>query len=207
MSRDPTPPTPPTRDPPVSGSGAAMPRRRFLAVAAAAVAAVAAGVAGLLSSGRGERSGGSPSPAGRLTDDELTQVAALAPVVFPPETDREARELEDEIRWWAGGRSTLGPYLDTYRDGIRALAAATAAAGLPGPFSELPAAERERVLASGLEGAPAAELAALIDELLEGIYSSTPGWRSLGYATWPGVPSPPLEYTRPPGRAPVGRPA
>ncbi len=36
---------------------------------------------------------------------------------------------------------------------------------------------------------------ALKDELLEGIYSTAIGWKSLGYTTLPGVPSGPLEYT------------
>jgi hypothetical protein len=50
----------------------------------------------------------------------------------------------------------------------------------------------------------------LASELLLGIYSSAPGWHTLGYTTWPGVPSPPLEYTRRPGapqrRAAASRP-
>lgn len=202
MSRD-LPPPPHAADARGSGRDGGMPRRRFLAVAAAAMAAAAAGVAGLL---RGGWSGGSPAaPADRLTDREVAEIAALAAVVFPPETDPEAGEVEDEIGRWARGRSTLGPYLDTYRDGLHALAAATAAAGHDRPFSMLSAAERERVLTSGLERDSEAQLAALVEEVLEGIYSSAPGWRSLGYATWPGAPSPPLEYTRPPGQAPRRR--
>lgn len=202
MSQDPKPP-PRAADASGSGRDAGMPRRRFLAVAAAAVAVAAAGVAGLL---RGGWSGGSSAaPADRLTDPEIAEIAALTAVVFPPETDQEAREVEDEIRRWARGRSSLGPHLDTYRDGLHALAEATAAAGHTAPFSTLSAAERERVLASGLESDSRAQLAALVDEVLDGIYSSAPGWRSLGYATWPGAPSPPLEYTRPPGPAPRRR--
>ena len=44
-------------------------------------------------------------------------------------------------------------------------------------------------------------LTALRNELLEGIYSTSVGWKSLGYTTWPGVPSGPGEYTRRPPSA------
>lgn len=203
MSPD-LPPPPRAVDAPGSGRDGAMPRRRFLALAGAAVAAAAAGLTGLL---RGWWSGGSPAArSDRLTDGEIAAVAALAAVVFPPEADAEAREVEDEIGRWARGRSTVGPHLHTYRDGLEALAAATAAAGHDVPFSRLSPEERESVLTSGLESDPGARLAALVDEVLDGIYSSAPGWRSLGYVTWPGAPSPPLEYTRPPGRAARRRP-
>jgi hypothetical protein len=38
----------------------------------------------------------------------------------------------------------------------------------------------------------------LIEDLALGIYSSALGWSVVGYDTWPGVPSGPLGYTRPP---------
>jgi hypothetical protein len=110
--------------------------------------------------------------AGPLTEQELDRIAAIASELFDPEDAREKTELETAIRWWAKGRTSAGPHLQVYRDGLAA-AAAPAAAG------------------------------ALRAEVIEGIYSTGPGWRSLGYTTWPGVPSARLEYTTRPHAAPT----
>lgn len=103
-------------------------------------------------------------------------MAAFAVALFEPDDERERAELETVIRWWAKGRTTRGPHLELYRNGLAAFAAKS----------------------------PDEKLTALKSELLEGIYSSSVGWKSLGYTTWPGVPSGPAEYTtRPPSAARV----
>jgi hypothetical protein len=123
-----------------------------------------------------------------LTDAELDGIVALSIALFEPEDDRERLELDSTMRWWAKGRTTRGPHLQLYRDGLAALKSGTANAGTNKAKS------------------------ALHDELLEGIYSSAVGWKSLGYTTWPGVPSASQEYTtRPHGPTrvtamPIGEP-
>ena len=123
-----------------------------------------------------------------LSDAELDGIVALSIALFEPEDDRERLELDSTMRWWAKGRTTRGPHLQLYRDGLAALKSGTANAGTDKAKS------------------------ALHDELLEGIYSSAVGWKSLGYTTWPGVPSAPQEYTtRPHGptrvtAVPIGEP-
>ena len=110
--------------------------------------------------------------AGALTEQELDRIAAIASELFDPEDAREKNELEAAIRWWARGRTSAGPHLQVYRDGLAPAATPAAAA-------------------------------ALRAEVIEGIYSTGPGWRSLGYTTWPGVPSARLEYTTRPHAAPA----
>lgn len=110
-------------------------------------------------------------PAGGLTEEELDGIVKIASELFDPQDAREGSDLAATMRWWARGRTSAGPHLQLYRDGL-------AAAPTPAAAS------------------------ALRSELIEGIYSTGPGWKSLGYSTWPGVPSAPLEYTtRPDGAA------
>ena len=117
-----------------------------------------------------------PVPGAPLSPKELDRIAAFAVALFQPDDERERSELDTVIRWWAKGRTTRGPHLELYRNGLAALAAK---------------GNNEH-------------LTALRNELLEGIYSSSVGWKSLGYTTWPGVPSGPAEYTtRPPSAARV----
>ena len=124
-----------------------------------------------------------------LTGSELARVVMFAAALFPPETENERRELDTTIRWWAHGRTTQGPHLQLYRDGLGVLTGRTT---------------RDRDSAGKDDKA----IDALKTELLEGIYSSSVGWKSLGYSAWPGVPSGSREYTtRPPsGVRVVGAP-
>ena len=82
-----------------------------------------------------------------LTEEELDKVVAMASDLFNPGDQRERSELDSTIRWWANGRTTRGPHLHLYRDGLAAHAGGTAAG-------------------------------ALRNEILEGIYSTGPGWKS-----------------------------
>jgi hypothetical protein len=147
-------------------------RRRFLAALGAAAGSVALGLqvsACSDSAGTDDK----PTPGAPLSPAELDRIAAFALVLFPPDDDRERKELDTVVRWWAKGQTTRGPHLELYRNGLAALAAKSTNENL----------------------------AALKDELLEGIYSSSVGWRSVGYTTWPGVPSGPVEYTKRPPSA------
>jgi hypothetical protein len=110
---------------------------------------------------------------GGLTNDELDAIVALAITLFEPEDKSERAELDRTMRWWAQGRSSKGGHLSIYRNG---LAATPAPSDTSATATENPRQALER-------------------EILEGIYSTAIGWKSLGYTTWPGVPSAPLEYT------------
>ena len=104
-------------------------------------------------------------------------MVALSVALFEPEDASERSELERTIRWWAKGRTTRGGHLGLYR---RGLAAQTTGTGnTPSQAADDP-------------------VGALEKEILEGIYSTAVGWKSLGYTTWPGVPSATLEYTTAP---------
>lgn len=183
-------------------------RRLFLKASVLAAGAVALGIGGWSrrhSIGRSLAPG--PDPQDSLSPQELDEVALISEVLFEPEDEEASREFAATMRWWAEGRTQRGPHLDLYRDGLRALASATEDSHRDMAFRELSSTQRSVLIASlmgtGAEG-PFKELAA---ELLFGIYSSAPGWQSLGYTTWPGVPSPPLEYTRRPGVPPNSRAA
>ncbi len=139
-------------------------RRSFLRILGITVGGTALGITSWSCSGDDDPSG---QAADALTGAEFDKLAALAITMFEPEDTRERSALDGMIRWWAKGRTTRGPHLQLYRDGLSAQPSAAAAEAMRG-------------------------------EILEGIYSSSPGWRSLGYSTWPGVPSEPLEYATPP---------
>lgn len=177
-------------------------RRRFVAGLALSAGAVALGVGGWAVRDRLglTRPDATPAPAeGVLGEAELQELEALATVLFPPEDPEEGAELAQTVRWWAAGRSGKGPHLPVYRQGLAALEAGS------GGFLGLGPDERASVV-GGLMGPGGPEaFRTLAGELLQGIYASAPGWRSLGYTTWPGVASAPGEYTRRPGppRRPV----
>lgn len=138
-------------------------RRSFLKTAAAA--------GGVLAFGLGTWSCTESPPASveaALTPQDLDEISKFASKVFEPEDRNEIVELDRTIRWWATGRTTRGPHLQLYREGLAALAAND------------PDDKR---------------LIAFREEILEGLYSTSVGWKSLGYTTWPGVPSATLEYT------------
>ena len=148
-------------------------RRRFLAALGAAASSAALG---LQASSCTDSADTESVPGASLSPAELDKVAAFAVTLFQPDDQRERSELDTVIRWWAKGRTTRGPHLTLYRNGLAALAANRT---------------DER-------------LTALKNELLEGVYSTSVGWKSVGYTTWPGVPSGPAEYTtRPPAAARV----
>lgn len=177
-------------------------RRRFVRFSAMAAVGAVLGLGAWLRRSFQRDEGMIAGPAGALSTGELANVAALAEVIFPPEDEQEARELARAIRWWAEGRTGRGPHLGLYRDGLRVLAAATRSAGYDGRFSDLSASDRGRITAAAHAAANGdGAFHTLVSELADGIYATAPGWHSLGYTTWPGEPSPPLEYTRPPGTA------
>jgi hypothetical protein len=138
-------------------------RRSFLKSSAAAAGALAFGL-GTWSCRRSS----AVSEEDELTTRELDDISTFAAKIFEPEDAREREELDRTIRWWATGRTTRGPHLQLYRDGLAALATNN---------------QNDK------------RLTAFREEILEGIYSTSVGWKSLGYTTWPGVPSSPLEYT------------
>ena len=144
-------------------------RRRFLAALGAAVSSAALGLQASSCTDAADTDD-KPGPGDPLSPAEIDKVAAFAVALFQPDDERERSELVTVIRWWAKGRTTRGPHLTLYRNGLAALTAKST---------------DER-------------LTALKNELLEGIYSTSVGWKSLGYTTWPGVPSGPAEYTTPP---------
>lgn len=141
-------------------------RRAFLRIAGLGAGSLALGLGTWSCGGSSHVEPGDDDP---LTPKELDQLVAASVALFEPEDERERQELDATIRWWATGRSSRGPHLKLYRDGL-------AARGQTG-------------------SANAQALKALNDELLDGIYSTAVGWKSLGYTTWPGIPSAPLEYT------------
>jgi hypothetical protein len=186
-----------------------LPRRRFLQSGAIVAGGAALGLGLWAGSERlSRREARHPAVgAAPLADRDLRTLLALAAVLFPPDDASEARDLEDAVSWWSVGRTTRGPYLEIYRAGMLELqrGARVLGNGAGGrAFADLAQPDRERVVAALLEPGASPDLQALADELVHGIYLSTPGWRSLGYTTWPGIASPPAEYTRPPG--PAARP-
>lgn len=189
-----------------SERGRAWSRRLFLKASALGVGAGAVGLGfwlrgdGLDRLGHGGRGADS---AGALGAEDLADIAALAEVLHSPEDDRERRELAMTVRWWATGRSSRGPLMPVYRDGLRALGRAARRAGHEVRFSQLALADREAIVSALFSPDGGGAFQALGMELLEGIYASAPGWRVVGYSTWPGVASAPLEYTRAPGQ-PIG---
>lgn len=191
-------------------SGRAWSRRSFIKAFALGVAAGTVGVGFWLRHDVLDRlrgGGAAAGNAGALSSEDLAEVTALAEVLHWPEDDRERRELEVTVRWWATGRTTRGPHLPVYREGLRALRQAAGRAGHDRRFHHLDLADRETIVAAMFSPHATGPFQALAVELLEGIYASAPGWRVVGYRTWPGVASPPLEYTRAPAEpaGPVGK--
>jgi hypothetical protein len=159
---------------------------------------------------------------GALTDDELRHVLALAEVVFPPADDRQNTLLQDIVARWATARTEQDGRLPVYRGGVEALQRATGDdPNLEQSYCELSQAKRDSVVRHvmllsendprGFDGRGSTlgnaalfwnrdywRLRYLIEDLALGIYSSALGWSVVGYDTWPGVPSGPLGYTRPP---------
>ena len=170
-------------------------RREFLKLVAtsAAAAGIGIGVAGCDDNPAPSASTKSATPE-PLSQAELDDVVALSIALFEPEDAAERQELDTTMRWWATGRTTKGPHIDVYRSGLAALKKAT-----PGKkIADLTAAERAALFAPFAKAQDTDPLKALTTDIIEGIYSSAVGWKSLGYTTWPGVPSAPLEYTTKP---------
>ena len=169
-------------------------RREFLKLVAATAGATAIGI------GVAGCENNSPSPNNKganpdqLTQTELDDIVALSVALFEPEDETERKELDTTMRWWATGRTTKGPHIDTYRNGLAALDTATAGKRIAG----LTNTERATLFAPLAKAEDTNPLKALTTEIIEGIYSTAIGWKSLGYTTWPGVPSAPLEYTTKP---------
>lgn len=185
-------------------SGRAWSRRAFIKAFALGVGAGAVGVGFWLRHDVLDRlrgGGAAAGNAGPLSSEDLADVAALAEVLHGPEADRERRELEVTVRWWATGRTARGRHLPIYREGLRALRQAANRSGHDRRFHQLALADREAIVAALFSPDGTGPFQALAVELLEGIYASAPGWRVVGYSTWPGVASPPLEYTRAPASA------
>jgi len=189
-----------------SERGGAWSRRVFLRVSALGVAATAVGTAFWFTRDAPDRLGGDSADsggAGALESEDFADLVALAEVLHPPDNDRERRELAATVRWWATGRTNRGPHRPVYRDGLRSLDHALVRAGHDLQFHRLSLADREAMVAALFRPGDAGPFQALAVELLEGIYASAPGWRVVGYSTWPGVASALLEYTRKPAE-PVG---
>jgi len=142
------------------------------------------------------------APENLLSAEELNEIVAVADTLFEPDDEQERGELEKTMRWWAEGRVTRGPHLDVYKAGLAALA--TTLTDRRESLAALGPADRKALITPLVAGEEKGPFKVLTDEILEGIYSSAIGWRSLGYTTFPGVPSGPLEYTtRPHGPARV----
>lgn len=171
-------------------------RRQFLKVTGLTVGATALGIGTSSCSDSTERSKATrENEREQLSSRELDEIVLLSQALFEPDDERESRELDTTMRWWAAGRTSSGPHLKLYRDGLATLASAVQSSGKKKAFIDLTTAERNAVLTALVRDNKEGPLKALTDELLEGIYSSAIGWKSLGYTTWPGVPSAPLEYT------------
>jgi hypothetical protein len=167
-------------------------RRRFLKVAGLAAGGAALGMTGWSCADPDENEAArKPDDKNSLSAAELDQVVLISAVLFEPEDETERRDLETTMRWWANGRTTRGPHLAKYRAGIAAL-------GSGKTFANMSPAKRTALITPLMKADKEAPFKALANDLLEGIYSSAPGWKSLGYTTWPGVPSAPLEYTTKP---------
>lgn len=182
-------------------------RRAFVKLAGltAGLAALGAGLWIGRPGARADRAPDVPDDAAGLRSDDLATLAALAAVLHPPADAAASAELDEAARWWAAGRAAHGGRLAGYRDGLAALAAALPAGRA---FHALPAAERESAVAALFRPGSGDAFTALAVELLEGVYASAPGWRTVGYVTWPGVAAPPGEYTRRPAPPPnAGRAA
>lgn len=182
-------------------------RRRFLRFLTGAGAAslipwlapelsVPGGMSGAMPGGGTDGAAG-----GGLTGRDLAELSALAAVLHPPRSDRERRELDGTIRWWATGRVARGGRLPVYRAGLAELREGVGSAG-GGNFDELSPAARGDLVAELHGGAGDGAFHRLAEELLEGVYATDIGWRVVGYRVAPGTPSGVLQYTRPPAPAP-----
>jgi hypothetical protein len=152
-----------------------------------------------------------------LNEEELRHVMALAEVIYPPSDDEQKALLQDVVARWVTGRTAEDGYWPVYRNGVDTLRRAARDLEYERPYYDLSLAERDRVvrrLSDRTPGYPVTNLRqamrvllrpddwrfrhALMEDLTRGIYSAALGWAVVGYVTWPGVASPPLEYTRPP---------
>jgi hypothetical protein len=147
-------------------------RRAFLKLVGLSAGSAALGLGAWSCNAEEKTSNAADSNTGGLTSAELDAVVAIAVTLFEPEDNSERAELDRTMRWWAQGRSSKGEHLAIYREGLAA----------PAPRDTTPATADD-------------PRQALEREILEGIYSTAIGWKSLGYTTWPGVPSARLEYT------------
>ena len=147
-------------------------RRAFLKLVGLTAGGVALGLGASSCSAEESAPVTADQDTGTLTDAELDAVVALAVTLFEPEDNSERMELDRTMRWWAQGRSSKGEHLSIYREGLAAPAL------------------RDTTVTTADDPRQALER-----EILEGIYSTAIGWKSLGYTTWPGVPSARLEYT------------
>jgi hypothetical protein len=129
--------------------------------------------------------------------DDMADLFALAEVLYGVEDAQERADLAQTVPWWVSGRSTQSPYAAIYQEGLRVVRGATEKTGAV-TFSHLASAEQHSIVEALFSADPPGPFRGLAEELLEGIYSAAPGWRAVGYRSWPGVRSGFLEYTRAP---------
>lgn len=182
------------------GRQRAVSRRGFVA-AVAGIGAAALGIPALLRRADGARRAADdrPAQAAALTEHDLREAGALALVLFPP-TPQLSRELiEHTARWWMQGRAARMKPPPPYRAGLAQLARAAAAEQPGRTFAGLSREAAERVVAELMAQPDDTAFRALAADLIEGMYSSPPGWRLVGYATGPGTAAGTHAYVEPPG--------
>jgi hypothetical protein len=155
------------------------------------------------------------APKGRLTEDEMRSLLALAETVLPP----WAAGAPDLVREHVDARTERAAgVLPVYRQSLALLDRATARVRPSASrFRDLAPGDRERVLATVLWAYPAGDRAAALAErwtssapvvglrdvvmrdLIAAFYESPLGWRAVGHThAWGSPAADPLGYARPP---------
>ena len=200
--------------------GAAMDRRKFLAIAAGVVAVGIASLSTLTSGLRGFRAALSAivnprldprSPVGLLTTEEMNTLIALSDVLVPAITPASHDDL---VRDHVNSRTSATPgYLREYRNAVKLLEGRRS-----NRFAALPIGEREEIVGALLwkygardrkmhrleqvfvSKARRAFRTFVAKDLIEALYGSPVGWAIVGYSHYPGVPAAdPRDYCRPVG--------
>jgi len=150
------------------------------------------------------------APTGRLSEDDMATIVALAMVLIP--ADQSPGADEGWVRTFVLHRTEHETgYLPEYRNGAQLLdQLAQADFGSRRRFSQLNDAQREHLLRQHFDRgwlrlaawtSYEAERRAyrvwtlVIKDLLQGFYRSAMGWAVVGYTHYPGVPGDPREYT------------
>ncbi|MCP1675786.1 hypothetical protein J2T57_002941 [Natronocella acetinitrilica] len=155
---------------------------------------------------------------GPLAGEAVSEVQALAEVIYPPAGAEEQQELQRVVSQWMRARTELDGQLPLYQQGARLLTGMARQSANSDTFAALDQSTRIALLAS-LEPPETDSpnslrshwfrfrrresrfyIYGLRDELIDAIFTSRLGWQIVGNThTWPGAPGDPAAVALPPG--------